>query len=163
ADFTALAQNTDAALGVTQATVDAILDRSTLPLPIVGTAARDLRRTFDQAFSAARGTLQGAVSLLDPQSQAWWIRQSLADALSGAGILADRNGDGTADAGDVAVSDYDPESGSITVELGLAAKLADARRFNFNLGLPSLPFQVTSSGDIQAEVGLAFNTLRFGA
>ena len=151
-DFKLLAGQINSALASTQSAVDAVLSNSTVDLPVVGKSAHDLMGTFDSALTSARNTLQSTIGNLSPQAQQGAIEQAIGSALDQIGVLHDH----------VTVTSYDPAAGDITIDMGLKKLVAVSQNLNFNLGLPSLPFKVTSTGDINVTVGMEYDNLRFG-
>ena len=122
-------------------------------MPIIGTPASAFESTLVNEFDSARKLIQSTIGALSPQAQATAIQQAIVTALDGAKLQHDH----------VTVSNYDPAAGNITIDLGLSNTLGISQRaVNFNLGLPALPFSVTSSFGLMESVGWRYDNLGFG-
>ena len=151
--FQNLAGYLGSSLNQAQGALDGVVSASSFALPIVGTSISSFQKTIDNGFTAARNALVSAVNALDPTAQAAAMQQAIANALDAAGIQHDH----------VIVSNLDPTSGNVTIDVGLAKTVDLSKQgFNFNLGVPSLPFSVISSGGFQESLGVQYNNLRFG-
>ena len=84
--------------------------------------------------------------------QASAIEQAIGSALDQIGVQHDH----------VCVTSYNPAAGNITIDMGLSKQVGTGQKIDFSLGLPSLPFKVTSTGDINVTVGMEYDSLRFG-
>lgn len=163
-DLQALAVQLDQSLAAAQAYGDQVLGTSVVALPIIGKPASDARAAFDGAIGDVRGALQQVINALSPESQVNAIKDALIAGLKvgGQSLLKDRNNNGQADRGDISITGYNVSAGNITIDLGLVYSRPITASLDFNLGLPGIPFRVTTRGNLQARAGIEYDHLQFG-
>jgi hypothetical protein len=155
-NFPNLAQNLDNQLGVLDNALsgtNGIISRSTVALPILNTPLKDLQDARD-GIKKFRSTLVTAVNgLNDSQAQAL-LQQQLYNALSSSGLVSASN--------DVLIPTFQASTGDVTISLHLHKSFSANQPFKFGLGLPGIPFDLSTAGAIKVSVGLDYRNLTFG-
>ncbi|HEX3727472.1 MAG TPA: hypothetical protein VHV08_14560, partial [Pirellulales bacterium] len=126
-------------------------------LPMVDNLAGDVEDEFDQIIQP----IHDAIVNLDPNSEPTTALQTaLFNALgpSHLGILVDPATSSTTNVVPADVSVTDPGQGAdLHIEARLFIPVATAEHpANFDLGLPGLPFQLSSAGQLTTTVGMAY-------
>jgi hypothetical protein len=134
-------------------------------LPILGQSVGDLAGQATQAFQDTAKALQTAFKSLQTMQNAG---QTVTEAhirqkLIASGVVRDTTGDNLVTVADISLA-YDPVAGTVevTARLGKSVKVPATAGFNFNLGLPGVPFQVTGGGRLTADVDVDYSRLTFG-
>ncbi|MCA9126093.1 MAG: hypothetical protein KDB22_03370 [Planctomycetales bacterium] len=132
-------------------------------LPVIGDRIGEAGQFLDNLAD----TLGGALGNLEDDVLEPTIQQALFAVLHGGplDILADHNGDGSVDPSDVEVQiNNDGANCSVEIGMHLTRNLVsfdlgvDA---SFDLGLPALPFQISTKGGIEASLGFDWPDFRF--
>jgi hypothetical protein len=93
------------------------------------------------------------------------IQEAVFEALTDERILGDRNGDAAFRVDDVLVTPdvVDLEAGNVTIDVRLTGSAnVTSQSFSFGTGLPGLPLEVESHGDLSVAVGFDYKDLKFG-
>jgi hypothetical protein len=93
------------------------------------------------------------------------IQNAIFEALTHERILGDRNDDTAFRMDDVLVTPdvVDLDAGNVTIEVRLTGSASvTSQTFSFGTGLPGLPLEAESGGDLSVSVGFDYTNLKFG-
>jgi hypothetical protein len=148
--------------------VQAAVQQSTTALPVLNRPLGDITELtnivgrFQNVISDKLKTLNDA-DLTNALARDK-IQEAIFQALTQEQILGDRNGDAAFRTDDVWVAPgVDLDAGNVTIEVRLTGSTNVASQsFSFGTGLPGLPLEVESTGNLSVTVGFDYANLKFG-
>ncbi|MCA9135307.1 MAG: hypothetical protein KDB00_01075, partial [Planctomycetales bacterium] len=165
-DFGTLADGLSNELQGLNATVTQTVRESATPLPVLGQPLNRLSADVDKLLTGTGGILDSLNKAANrlvgtkPQTDAL-IRSAVFPRLSG--VLGDLSGNNRIDEDDVIVTS-NSATGDLAITVLLEKTIADVKGndFNFDLGLPGVPFSVTSKGQLNVHASASYDRLTFG-
>jgi hypothetical protein len=157
----------DARLAGIDSTLRPIISASSTALPILNKPLSTVTEVLD-TVKRFRPTIVNTLRNLSDDQLANGLAQNaiqnvLYAALGGAGVLGDTNGSGGITMDDVQVTGVDLDAGNVTVEVRLTGAVTVINQpFTFGLGLPGIPFQIDSKGELQVSASFDYHNLKFG-
>jgi hypothetical protein len=148
--------------GAVSSGLGSILDRASTPLPIINQPLSSISNDVQQAIAGIDNAFVQLAQVLLNNPALQKIQNALNSAATDAAAQAIRDALGSV-AENVKVSNLDPAAGNVTVSMDVVKGVGLLnKRFDFGLGLPSIPFHIQSTGDISLQAAARYDNLTFG-